>query len=138
MKVSNIKCKLKHSILSMVICWSYMFEYSVSKDMKETMIKEDLLYIFLYPLTLFVQKLKIIVDGGRVSHIMCLWHAPLGRKWYLISDFENPSSTTSHWCIAYMIINYVLPGYYSTWTHILWFISYNILTIDVATLWNFI
>ena len=35
MKVSNIKCKLKHKILTMVICRSYMFEISVSEDMKK-------------------------------------------------------------------------------------------------------
>jgi hypothetical protein len=35
MKVSNIKCKLKHQISTMVICGSYMFEFSVSKDMKK-------------------------------------------------------------------------------------------------------
>jgi hypothetical protein len=35
MEVSNTKCKLKHKISTMVICESYMFEFSVSKDMKE-------------------------------------------------------------------------------------------------------
>jgi hypothetical protein len=43
MKVSNIKCKLKHYISTMVICGSYMHEFRVSKDMREknlTMIKE--------------------------------------------------------------------------------------------------
>jgi hypothetical protein len=35
MKVSNIKCKLKHQIPMMVICGSYIFEISVSKDMKK-------------------------------------------------------------------------------------------------------
>ena len=33
-KVSNIKCKLKHQVSTMVICGSYVFEFSVSKDMK--------------------------------------------------------------------------------------------------------
>ena len=32
MKVSNTKCKLKHWISTMVICGSYKFEFSVSKD----------------------------------------------------------------------------------------------------------
>ena len=35
MKVSSIKCKLNHSISTMVICESYMFESSVRKDMKK-------------------------------------------------------------------------------------------------------
>jgi hypothetical protein len=35
MKVSNIKCKLKPQISTMVICGSYMFEFSVGKDMKK-------------------------------------------------------------------------------------------------------
>ena len=30
---SNIKCKLKHEISTMVICGAYMFKYNVSKDM---------------------------------------------------------------------------------------------------------
>jgi hypothetical protein len=41
MKVSNIKCKLKHQISTMGICGSYMFEFSISKDMKKrNIIKE--------------------------------------------------------------------------------------------------
>ena len=35
MKISNIKCKLKHLISTIVICGSDMFELSVSKDMKK-------------------------------------------------------------------------------------------------------
>jgi hypothetical protein len=35
MKVSNIKCKLKHEISTMVICGGYIFEFSVDKDMKK-------------------------------------------------------------------------------------------------------
>ena len=35
MKVSNIKFNLKHYLSTMVICGSYMFEFSVSEDMKE-------------------------------------------------------------------------------------------------------
>jgi len=41
MKVSNIKCKLKHQISTMVICGSYMFEFSVSKDLKKIKINND-------------------------------------------------------------------------------------------------
>jgi hypothetical protein len=40
MKVSNIKCKIKHQISIMGICGSYMFEFSISKDMKKNIIKE--------------------------------------------------------------------------------------------------
>ena len=41
MEVSNIKCKLRHYISSMIICESYKHKFSVSKDMKFflTMIK---------------------------------------------------------------------------------------------------
>jgi hypothetical protein len=35
MRVGNIKCKLKHEIPIMVTWGSYMFEFSVSKDMKK-------------------------------------------------------------------------------------------------------
>ena len=35
MKVGNIKCKLKHQISTMVICRSYRFEFSISKDMEK-------------------------------------------------------------------------------------------------------
>ena len=35
MKVSIIKCKLKHEISTMVICGNYMHEFSVRKDMKK-------------------------------------------------------------------------------------------------------
>jgi hypothetical protein len=35
MKVSNIKCKIKHYISTMVICGSYVHEFSVSKDMEK-------------------------------------------------------------------------------------------------------
>ena len=34
-KVSSIKCKLKQRRPTMVICGSYMFESSVSKDMEK-------------------------------------------------------------------------------------------------------
>ena len=34
MKVSSLKCKLEHKISTMVICGSYLFEFSVSKDKK--------------------------------------------------------------------------------------------------------
>ena len=35
LKVSNINCKLKHQISTVVICGSYTFEFSVDKDMKK-------------------------------------------------------------------------------------------------------
>jgi hypothetical protein len=44
MKVSNIKCKLKHPISIMVRCENYEHEFSVSKDMKKkkiTMMKGE-------------------------------------------------------------------------------------------------
>jgi hypothetical protein len=43
-----------------------MFEFSVSKDMKTTMLKEEFQHIFKYLPTLIVKKLKIDVDQGRV------------------------------------------------------------------------
>jgi hypothetical protein len=55
----------------MVICGSYMFESSVSKDMKKeklTVIKSELQHIFLaYLLTLNIKKMKISVEQGRVA-----------------------------------------------------------------------
>jgi hypothetical protein len=42
MKVSNIKCKLRHYLSTMVLCGSYVFEFSVGKDMgKKTLWKEN-------------------------------------------------------------------------------------------------
>ena len=38
LKVSNIKCRFKHSISTMVICGSYMSEFSVSKNMKKNVV----------------------------------------------------------------------------------------------------
>ena len=38
MKASNIKCKLERYKSTMVICGSYMFECSASKDMKSSML----------------------------------------------------------------------------------------------------
>ena len=35
MKVSNITCKFKHEISAMIICGTYMFEFSASKDMEK-------------------------------------------------------------------------------------------------------
>jgi hypothetical protein len=35
MQVSNIKCKIKYYISTMVICGSYMHAFSVSKDIKK-------------------------------------------------------------------------------------------------------
>ena len=48
MKVSDITCKLKDEISTMVICGSYMFEFIVSKDMKKkkTMTKGEFQHIF--------------------------------------------------------------------------------------------
>jgi len=50
----------------MVLCGSYTFEFSVNKDMRKTMIKEEFQHIFKYLPTLIVKKLKIDVDQGRV------------------------------------------------------------------------
>jgi hypothetical protein len=51
MKVRNNNCKLKHYISSMVICGSYMFALSVSKDMK----KNDKRRISTYLLALIIK-----------------------------------------------------------------------------------
>ena len=65
MKISNIKFKLKHKISSMVICGSYMLDYSVSKDMKRK-INDDKrripTYLLAYLITLIVKELKISVE----------------------------------------------------------------------------
>ena len=48
MKLSNIKCNLKHQISTMIICEGYMFELSVSKDMEKiklTMVKGEFEHI---------------------------------------------------------------------------------------------
>jgi ribosomal protein L23 len=50
----------------MVLCGSYMFEFSVSKDMKKTMIKVEFQHIFNYLPTLIIKKLKIGVEQRRV------------------------------------------------------------------------
>jgi len=50
MKVNNIEYKLKNSISTMVICGSYMFEFSVSKDMKKLKISPNL-FVSLLELT---------------------------------------------------------------------------------------
>ena len=53
----------------MVICGSYMFEFSVNKDMKEriTMIKGELpAHPLAYFLTLLVKELEISVEQGKV------------------------------------------------------------------------
>ena len=50
----------------MVLCGSYMFEFSVSKDMKKTMIKVEFQHIFNYLPTLIIKKLKIGVEQGSV------------------------------------------------------------------------
>ena len=41
MKVINNKYKLKHEISAIVICGIYMFEFSVSKDVKRRNIRES-------------------------------------------------------------------------------------------------
>ena len=70
MKVSNIKCKPKHQISTMIICGSYMFEFSVSKDMeKKDIIREGVAVGEVAThlcLTLIVKELKISVEHGRV------------------------------------------------------------------------
>jgi ribosomal protein L23 len=50
----------------MVLCGSYMFEFSVSKDMKKIMIKVEFQHIFNYLQTLIIKTLKIGVEQGRV------------------------------------------------------------------------
>ena len=68
-KVSNINCKLKHFISTMVICGSSMFEFSVSKDMKNKSNNDKSRIptcLLTYLLALFVKELKISVKQGRV------------------------------------------------------------------------
>ena len=66
MKISDIKCKLKHKISTIVIlCGSYMFEFSVSKEMKR-LNSNHKRRILSYLLTLIVKKLKISFEQGRV------------------------------------------------------------------------
>jgi hypothetical protein len=50
----------------MVICGSYMFEFSVDKDMKDYKNNNDKRRISTYLLTLIVKGLKISVEQGRV------------------------------------------------------------------------
>jgi hypothetical protein len=69
MKVSSINCTFKHYISTMVICGSYMFEFSVSKDMKEKDIIREVAVGKVAAhlcLTLIVKELRIIVEQGRV------------------------------------------------------------------------
>ena len=68
MKVSSIKCKLNHSISTMVICESYMFESSVRKDMKKNSNdkRRIQMYLLAYLLTLIVKEIKIRVEQGTV------------------------------------------------------------------------
>ena len=70
MKVSNIKYKLTNEISIMVICESYMFEFSVSKDMKkkkdatrEVTVGKVAAHLCL---PLIVNEVKINVEHGRV------------------------------------------------------------------------
>ena len=65
MKVGKLKCKLKHQISTMVICESYRFELSVSKDMREKK-SNDKRKIPAYLLTLIVKESRISVEQGRV------------------------------------------------------------------------
>ena len=61
MKASNIKCKLEHQIKTTVMCGSYIFEFSVIKDMgkKLTMIKRRIPgYLLAYLLTLIVKNIE--------------------------------------------------------------------------------
>ena len=51
---------------TMVICGSYMFEFSVDKDMKDYKNNNDKRRISTYLLTLIVKGLKISVEQGRV------------------------------------------------------------------------
>ena len=53
----------------MVMCGSYMFEFSVSEDMKKKY-NIDKRRIPAYLLTLIVRKLKISVEQGRMATIL--------------------------------------------------------------------
>ena len=50
MKLSNMKCKIKHLKSTMVICGNYILEFNVNKDMrkrkKKTLIKGEFHHIF--------------------------------------------------------------------------------------------
>ena len=68
MKVSNIECKLKYDISTMVIYGSYMYEFSVNKDMiffnndkrrKEVVVGKVEAHLCL---TLIIKELKISVS----------------------------------------------------------------------------
>ena len=70
MKVNDIICKLKQEISTVVIisCGSYMFEFSVSKEMKKKINNDKKRipsYLLAYLLTLIVKK-KISAEQGRV------------------------------------------------------------------------
>ena len=65
MKVSDIKCKLKHQIPTMAIFGSYVFEFSVCKHMgkkSNSDNKRNPTYILACFLTLIVKELKISVE----------------------------------------------------------------------------
>ena len=69
MKLSNIKCILKNKISIVVICRSYMFEFSVRKDMKRKDIIREVVVGKVAAhlcLTLIVKELKINVEQSRV------------------------------------------------------------------------
>ena len=68
MKVSNIECKIKQFISTMVIRGSYMFEFSVSKDIEIYNNDKRRLptYLLANLLTSIIKELKINVEQGRV------------------------------------------------------------------------
>ena len=64
MKVSNIKCKLKHYISTVVICESYMFEFNNNKKIKKEYNKGGGSKESSGTLYQIVKKLKINVEQG--------------------------------------------------------------------------
>ena len=62
-QVACIQCKLKHKLSTMVICESYIFEFSVSMDMEKKRIPT---HLPAYLLPLIVKELKINVEQDRV------------------------------------------------------------------------
>ena len=71
MKVSNVKCKLKHQISTMVMCGSYMHKLNVRKDTKKNNDKRRKKVVVgkvgaHLCLTLIIKELKISVEHDRV------------------------------------------------------------------------
>jgi hypothetical protein len=69
MKLSDIKCKLNHYIsTNMVLCGSYMYEFSIIRIWKKDIIREVAIgkVVAHLCLTLNVKELKISVEQGRV------------------------------------------------------------------------